>query len=426
MCLICFIEDDTQYKLRKSAQLRSDRFEHTLEKYKLSFIDNFINSKENTLCPKHNTKNNLKIALKLNEIQIDRIHNFFNIITRCYLEWINSELSTSLSDLKKLLSEYKILNFRSKIPNSVFYRGRKSESFISHWDMFHIPFNRRYLIGNQRYSLVGQPLLYLAASPYCVVKELGTTKDVRISSFRFKEIPNLDLFDNSNLFPEIINTTSSDNILELADKLINRDNLSNENIELFFYKCILSNCCSFEVNEELKKYSLKEEYILPQMLAQILKESNFNGIIYTSTKAFTDSSISNSYSELWKMYKNYCIFTNYNYKRSCEVSYVYDKELYEKFIVSAPMLCSKTIDSYFYNIESSIADINKLLSNNNLSKYEESLYNNINETLLSYIAYNENINNSAELLNSSINLHSLLLRNIIINIKEVNTSKEDF
>lgn len=424
MCLICFIEDDTQYKLRKCSQLRSDRFEHTLEKYKLSFVDNFIAAKKTPLCQTHNTENNLIISNKLKEIPINKINEFFETISICYLEWINSELSKALFNLKKLLTDYEILDFHHKIPNSVFYRGRISESFISHWDMFHIPFNRRYLIGNQRYSLVGQPLLYLASSPYCVVKELGTSQNVRISSFRFKELPDLNLFDNSNLFHEIIDTNIADNVLEKAEKLIERNNLFEDKPVLLFYKSILANCCSFEVNEELKKFSLKEEYVLPQMLAQILKESNFHGIIYTSTKAFTDSSISQSYSELRKMYKNYCIFTNYNYELSSKVSYVYDKDLYEKFIISAPTLCSKNIDPYFYDLNSSIDDINKLLSIDNLTEYEESLYSNINESLLSYITYSGHRDDN-KLLSSSINLHSLLLRNIIINIRESTIYKED-
>src|SRR5699024_9298261 len=92
----------------------------------------------------------------------------------------------------------------------VLFRGRNCNSFLSHWDMFHIPFNRRFLIGNQRYSLVGQPLLYLATSPYCVFKELGGTEDIKISSFRMayndtKE-NNLIFFNNSNNFNNLIET----------------------------------------------------------------------------------------------------------------------------------------------------------------------------------------------------------------------------
>ena len=43
--------------------------------------------------------------------------------------------------------------------------------------MFHIPFNKRYLIGNQRYSLTGQPMLYIGSSVIDVAKEIDV-KDI--------------------------------------------------------------------------------------------------------------------------------------------------------------------------------------------------------------------------------------------------------
>ena len=38
--------------------------------------------------------------------------------------------------------------------------------------MFHIPFTKRNLIKNQRYSLIGRPMLYLGFTPKYIFKEL--------------------------------------------------------------------------------------------------------------------------------------------------------------------------------------------------------------------------------------------------------------
>ena len=46
MCIFCYLDNYKQYKVRKGIQLRCDRFEHTLNKYKLSFISKFNSNLE--------------------------------------------------------------------------------------------------------------------------------------------------------------------------------------------------------------------------------------------------------------------------------------------------------------------------------------------------------------------------------------------
>src|SRR5205823_638449 len=55
-------------------------------------------------------------------------------------------------------------------------------------DLFHIPFNSRHLITNQRYSFPGLPCLYLGQSLYVCWEELGRPdlNGVVISRFRLR------------------------------------------------------------------------------------------------------------------------------------------------------------------------------------------------------------------------------------------------
>lgn len=417
MCLICFLDDVYQYKLRKSAQLRTDRFEHTLERYKLSFIKHFFIEKEE-LCKMHENNFNKGIVDNINkEIKEDDIKKIFDDLISSYLCWINAQPSEAINKVKEMLERIGLTKVEYIIPNNIFFRGRVSKDFISHWDMFHIPFNKRFLISNQRYSLVGQPLLYLASSPYCVINELNDTQNLRIASFRFKETPKLKIFNNMNFISDIAHIENSSSVLDNINYMINKYSLNNETITRSFYRSILSNCCSFEIHQELKEFSFKEEYILPQILAQVLKELKFDGIMYTSTKAYSDPLIINNdnYKYLKDIYTNYCIFTKYDVNNYTDESYVYDKELFGKFIISAPLLYSLEIKEDQYSIDKTISEIS-ILSNKDIDEYTTSLLSNISDTITGYKELIDKGNIKSEL--STMYLHCLFLRNTILNITD--------
>ena len=184
MCLICFLTNKNQYLLRHSAAIRTDRFEHTIDAYKDEFINNFINNKD-LLCDKHKDRDESNYIISaLEEIEIKHITSFFETIKNIYIEWINANINLAIRKFEEIIKDYKLERFSEQLSSKLLYRGRFSTSFISHWDMFHIPFNKRYLIKNQRYSLGGQPILYFATSPYGVYKELGSINDLRISRFK--------------------------------------------------------------------------------------------------------------------------------------------------------------------------------------------------------------------------------------------------
>ncbi len=51
-----------------------------------------------------------------------------------------------------------------------------------------------------------------------------------------------------------------------------------------FYKLLLSSVCSFVRRQASASYSFCEEYVIPQLLAQVLKNKGYDGILYQSTK----------------------------------------------------------------------------------------------------------------------------------------------
>lgn len=422
MCIICFLKDNYQYRLRKSAMLRSDRMEHTIDRYKYEFIDQFVKNKNN-LCELHNNEKNRKIDKILMTINSKSIFEFFSMLREVYIYWIDAQICNSIDKLNKLLTIYNLLDCENKIQATTLFRGRKSKEFISHWDMFHIPFNKRYLIQNQRYSLTGQPILYLSTSPYSVIRELEDVEDIRISTFRIGELVSFKIYDNINNFNDIVFENNEEfTATESADFMLNTDIINNvEKILSYFFQMILASCCSFERREDTRKSSFSEEYVLSQVLTLVLKQLGFNGVKYISTKYYTDSSIVNLRNLVNTLYSNICIFTNYTEGQSEEVKNVYDRKLYNNFILSNPHKYSQDIPETKFLIEDSVKLIDRLLSDN-ISVYENEVIANIGNILTDYqeflnMSCKDDKFKSSELL-KSINLHSFLLRNIILNINE--------
>lgn len=422
MCIICFLKDNYQYSLRKNAMFRSDRIEHTIDRYKYLFVDNFKNSLH-SFCELHNNETNFEINNILAEIEIGNVINFFNVLRNVYITWIDAQIGPSIERLQSLLKDYRILGDKNIIQSDIFFRGRISTNFISHWDMFHIPFNKRYLIQNQRYSLTGQPILYLSSSPHTVIRELGTPVDVRISTFRLDSAVSFNVYENINKFNDVIVEGDSLSPKASADFMVN-SNLIGESYSIvsYFYKMILASCCSFERRDDTRNSSFSEEYVLPQVLTLVLKQNNYDGVKYTSTKAYTDSDITKHTRLINILYSNICLFTNYTEEQSIDIKNVYDRQLYNKFILSAPIKYNEIIPEGFYLIDDTLKLIDEAILNGNANPYEEEIMASIGNKLMDLSDFlkkscKDDSCRTKELY-KSINLQCFLLKDIILNIKE--------
>jgi len=148
----------------------------------------------------------------------------------------------------------KSMKMEKAVPGIPMYKCRENCRLfhLSKEEMFHIPFDKRDLVGNQRYSLSGLPCLYLGGSSYVCWEELER-KDFSTSNYcGYSLIKEVNVFDM--LLPEEITNPHQ------------------------IRKTVLILACSLGA----KRNSLfKPEYILPQcVLHSLIHRSYYNHSLF--------------------------------------------------------------------------------------------------------------------------------------------------
>lgn len=192
-------------------QNRDETFEEELESYQRLFMVELKHCIGKAFCQDENCYfayacSNFYniIASQINNDE--EIQQFFQEIKLCYMLWIDSQTTLALEALERLLKKYELIHdvaygedensddelIIQNITDQVFFRGRTTDQFLSKMEMFHVPYNKRYNLHNERFSLTGQPSLYLGNSIADIVEELGVNVDdreaihrLRVSSFEF-------------------------------------------------------------------------------------------------------------------------------------------------------------------------------------------------------------------------------------------------
>ena len=146
--------------------------------------------------------------------------------------------------------------------NMDLFRARETSLYhsLNRNEMFHIPYNKRFLVGNQRYSISGIPCLYLGESTYICWEELGrpnpyTCNFVGIKNQRALKLLDMTIPHQSSPDPKMIPVIP-----------------------------IILSCCLYS----RKNRVFKQEYILPQLIMQaiIARKERIWGIKYQSTSLF--------------------------------------------------------------------------------------------------------------------------------------------
>lgn len=154
-------------------------------------------------------------------------------------------------------------------------------------DLFHVPFEKRHLIGNSRFSLSGWPCLYFANSVYCSWEELNRPKieDCFISKFNLTGHRFIDLSISPSFVDDAIKLTYSK--LKLVDFAYESQAKAIEyyiSDYLTIWPIIF--CCS--VRTFYKNSVFKPEYIFLQLLLEwLITDSignSYDGIKFLSTK----------------------------------------------------------------------------------------------------------------------------------------------
>ena len=196
----------------------------------------------------------------------------------------------------------------------VYFRARANDTgfLYSQKEMYHIPFDRRAIISNQRYSVTGLPCMYLGGSTYICWEELGRPDYKTCNFCGFKNKGPLYLYDF--VIPPVWN--------DLND----------------VYRVAIILACSIKSNPN---DIFKQEYILPQCFLQAIIDKhigdfkNVYGIKYLSVKLLNQSATFFEYklNELSDIRR----YVNYVFPAVSSRSTGISKELQDMFDASSVM-----------------------------------------------------------------------------------------
>ena len=181
--------------------------------------------------------------------------NMYGIVNRCFKRTYNNIAHSTFFPVSSVTQ------------NEYWYRIRKDceKDEVKRKDLFHVPFEIRNKVGTYRYSVPGYPALYLGHSLYVSWLEMDCPASFHYSKFKI-DSAEINVFD-FRFFPSINSVKQGVNYL-----------LS------YPYKL----ACSLPAT---KKSNFVPEYLFPQLMIHAIlrqkKSSNVNGLLYSSTKAFS-------------------------------------------------------------------------------------------------------------------------------------------
>lgn len=305
-CLLLFFDNEYQTKLKEQV-VSTDGFEYTLRNYRDVFLKDIVkldninlscNCKECSTCFACNPISN-KFESYMNDLcediktKTELIHNLFDEIIDIYISALSISRSTAMKKLDDYLSN-RCAGFITQDPfffSTPFFRVRKTDKYDGSdiHELFHVPFNKRQSICNQRFSLTGVPLLYLSESIPLALKEIDCNNNrfnAAVFLPKYLNYRNESLYNMSNAFVDEIlsiqDSIDSDKTLsyKCASKIIN----TKHNIDYFLAHFILSQCLHYSAHKT-RYDSFIPEYLLPQLLMDVISEKNWIGIRYQSCKS---------------------------------------------------------------------------------------------------------------------------------------------
>lgn len=259
-----------------------------LEQYK-KFIKNLIDvklkydiySEISSNCEKILNSVNYYYNGQLNEA----IECISNIINSKYLNtnrYLKSSLDESLAGVRltDFIKKYS-KNEKHKKWNRLFFKARVLDTPFTFLDIdkiFHIPFHRRDLIANQRYSINGLPCLYLGSTAVVCWEELNRPnfEYFYMSNFVVKDSDKISILDLSYGYFDIINILKDISTADFwcfdAEKMLKE--------MLVIWPLVAAS----RYTVKAKNRTFKSEYIIPQLIMQAILKLKIDGVAYISTK----------------------------------------------------------------------------------------------------------------------------------------------
>ena len=185
-----------------------------------------------------------------------------------------------------LSEHYKNMN---EFPLS-FFKARCANHSITRNDMLHIPFSMREKIATRRFSVPGVPCIYLGTTSLVCWLELNKPEDAIFCCSAYKLPGNLKVL-NLCIQQHFINGSSIAIKTVSDEKKYEMQKTFFSSIELF----PLVIATSFRVSDHEER-KFKSEYVISQLVMQVIKENGIDGVAYFSKK----------------MKDSYCLFQGVN------------------------------------------------------------------------------------------------------------------
>ncbi|MEH7459813.1 hypothetical protein V7183_22165 [Bacillus sp. JJ1127] len=248
--------------------------------YLKGIFDNYLNELKKVFSIIPDTENLIKDSDLLNVQEL--CEKILVSIQEYYKGFPNIAFSTLKGAIVDNLEETGYLNyfliFTNQLRGTLYKMRVGTNHTYSSEEMFHIPFELRGLVSTNRYSIPGLPCVYLGSTPLTCWEELNKPDLNTIQTSLFlleKDISYLDL---------------STPPVEAIERFIsNYQHFSNSDMNkiyeemtsyLVFWPLIAA--CSIRVKNT--NDSFKPEYIISQLLLQWIRQSDYDGICYFSTK----------------------------------------------------------------------------------------------------------------------------------------------
>lgn len=343
-CILCILDEVNHFEWRAKAQSYGSHNHQHLTNYRDIILAKLNNSREVSKCSVHNfvlpsVADFWEKSKKF--VDYEKIaKEFFDTIISVYELWNEGDVVAATKKLSDIVDEIKKNSLANDDLPLFFFRERV-DGESSKDGLWHIPFEDRYKVKNFRFSISGRPILYLGTSIIDIVYEMRQEKCTdkskhMVSTFLRKQ--NLKIFDLTNRFPSIVQGIYA---LMNSGSKISFDDKQFGLIEAFpnaLKLLLLMSCCSFATIHEGATFH--EEYILPQMLTEILQKKGFDGIKYSSTR-LNPKFFEKENHLLWQenyFRENYALFTKYNDTER------HDASLKEKFENFSPISLTKKLD----------------------------------------------------------------------------------
>jgi len=352
-----FITDQEQHRIKTgSRSVNKDQpFEMVLSGYRDLFLEQLdkltVKEESNYLNQSLKESGDVQKWLDglLHIIQTDgrNITQLFADLIGVYEVFISGKHQTAVSLLYYFLEKYDLLDNVYYEMLGCFFRGRyieEGKDYMEESFYYHIPFNQRFRIKNQRFSFSGLPLLYAGESLMSTFFELGAKdledRSIAVATFNYDHLTQVHMdkdwqpirsrnriFDITNSIYDVINDLfyeAIENKTPVASPGDARSPIIS--IRRAFRKFILSQVCTFPREQHIKDQHFVEEYVLPQLLTEAVRQHKYDGILYPSTR-FIQKKV--DFGKGWHnmIFKaNIAMFTNY------VLGTLYDEALFKTIV----------------------------------------------------------------------------------------------